>query len=143
MFKVQLAKSHAIALLSEVTRRDSSGRPSRVDTGRYVVELNWRGRTVTTTCNCRGSSRGMCYHSMGAVILSLEELDCHVAMSPCKGNLVLLQRTGGQLFTIVNDYTGGKVYALAKSMSNKAVIDSQLAQVDQVDLPGELVEMMM
>jgi len=144
-FKIQLAKAHAVALLAEIMKRDSAGRPSRIEVaggGRrgYSVELAWRGHTVTASCNCRGASRGLCFHAMGSVILALEELGCYVAMSPYKGNLVRLKRTGGQLFTVVNDYTGSEIFVLAKKIQN---IQNKLSfkdVIEQADISGELVD---
>ena len=144
-FKMQLAKAHAVALLAEVTRTDESGRPSRVEVaggGRrgYNVELDWRGHTITTKCNCRGSYRGLCYHALGSVILALEQLGVYVAVSPYKGNLVRLKRTGGQLFTVISDYTGKEIYILAKLIeSNKNNLLNKSVE-EQVNMPGELVD---
>ena len=146
-FKIQLAKAHAVALLAEVARTDESGRPSRIEVaggGRrgYSVELAWRGHTVTASCNCRGASKGLCFHAMGSVILALEELGCYVAMSPYKGNLVRLKRTGGQLFTLVNDYSGSEIFVLAKKIQNiQNTMSNKSVTVEEIDLPGELREL--
>ena len=146
-FKIQLVKAHAVALLAEIVKRDPAGRPSRIEVaggGRrgYSVELAWRGHTVTASCNCRGASKGLCFHAMGSVILALKELGCYVAMSPYKGNLVRLKRTGGQLFTLVSDYTGSEMFVLAKKVENiKNTMSFKDVIVDEIDLPGELREL--
>ena len=143
-FKIQLAKAHAVALLAEIVKRDSAGRPNRIEVaggGRrgYNVELVWKGHTVTASCNCRGASKGLCFHAMGSVILAFEELGCYVAMSPYKGNLVRLKRTGGQLFTLVNDYTGSEIFVLAKKVEIKNKLSFKDV-IEQVDMSGELVD---
>jgi len=69
-------------------------------------------------------------------------LNCYVAMSPYKGNLVRLKRTGGQLFTVISDYTGKEIYILAKRIeSSQNKLSNKSVTVDEIDLPGELREL--
>ena len=129
-----LAKGRASALLSEVAERDYTRRPSLIEASGggkrgYDVQLEWNGTFVHVSCQCQGSRRGFCFHEVGAVIKALEELGS-VAMSPYKGNLALLARTGGVMFTI--EGTWKTWYALVKVTSNKMVYR-------EVDLPGELI----
>ena len=133
-----LAKGRASALLSEVTKRDHTKRPSLIEASGggkrgYDVELEWNGTVVRTLCHCQGSHNGFCFHQAGAVIKALEELGS-VALSPFKGNLTLLSRTGGVMFTIQG--SGKELYALVK-------VDRSFKTVyPEVDLPGELISEM-
>jgi len=132
-----LARGRASALLSEIVGRDYGGRPMLVEASGggkrgYNVKLIWTGTTVKTSCGCMGSFNGVCFHQIGGAIKSLEELGT-VAISPFKGNLTLLARTGGHIYTIRTS-SGKEIYALVKPTQNKTVYDEK-------ELPGELTDM--
>jgi len=138
----QLTKGRAVALLSEISGRDHAGRPNLIEASGggvrgYMVKLDWAGLTVRVKCQCPGSYH-ICYHALGAVIKSLEEIG-DVAVSPYRGNLTLLKRTGGNLFTI-KGHSGKEMYALVKNTtSNKDVYKAGEGYEGETDLVGELV----
>jgi len=129
----QLLKARAVAVLAKVLRKDELGRAIEVDPGagsQHRVKIDWGVDTLYTTCTCAGSNRGVCYHQIGAVVRAFEEIGGMVAVSRALGNVTMLQRTGGKLWTVRS--MGKPVYVLVKGeLKTRAVYD-------EVELPGEL-----
>jgi hypothetical protein len=132
----QVFKARAAAILSDGAEFDKLGRPEKVyvpGTGgqRYTIYLRWFGNKVETVCHCKGArSGGVCYHQMAAVLWALKRAT--VSFSKSKGNLKRLQRTGGWILEIMPEGMETVMYALVKDRNGWIE--------EQVDLPGELVE---
>lgn len=130
----KLIKARAVAVTGKILKCDECGRATLFTPGagsKYLITLDWGVETVSTTCTCPGSNRGICYHQIGAAVKALEVLGGKIAVGEYKGNMKRLGRMGGKLWR-VDGY--GVVWMLARGVKYK--------KGDRVEkeLPGELRE---
>jgi hypothetical protein len=101
--------------------------PSGEDKAMHV-SLAWHSDGVETTCQCRGSRNGLCYHQLAAVLYSLRHAIVHVTKA--KGNAKRLTRLGGYVYGVCPENEGPAMWLVVRTRNND--------MIEQEDLPGEL-----
>ena len=131
---MDMIRARAAAILSSEVEKQH-GWPVKVlaPSGSYravQVGITWHGDSVETTCQCRGSRNGLCYHQVAAVLYSLRHAEVSIAQA--RGNARRLARLGGYVLGVCPEDSGPELWLVVRTRNKN--------WEEQENLPGELAE---